>query len=664
MADPYRFRQLKERAAKIQKAQIDKVESRLKQEKDLAKKEVITGQDVVNYLLYVGLDFKGQMQMAYEARGYGGTAEVSVNPLGLVGLNAEARAAGSIKAAKQRTIIVSRGPTKVQAARIPQPILVNSLIGKYWEANAQLSLDVGVGYDFSAEGGPGKVRVQAKVGARAAGGYTYDHFYGEDLYPLSYAKIQSAREKLDVILQEGSTKTMLKREACEFINKKGVPFGVKPIDLHGKVLWHTTTKGHKEVINRLEQLAEKAPESVKKEAEHHIAKLSHFTEKGDGTVFLRISSHKPEGKAEVYGRTEAQVGAGELLAFGAGDELSAGVSGSYKRSHARFQSRVLAVPSYKGLFRHHKPETILTTYDSVITYSTFHLGRRIKLDATSFGFESIGVKKVITADKKFYEPDSLNKISYRTAIATWRKPVGHREKFIKKEGLWKKPKNSRDMFLNVHASKVNSLGGTGVAFGRSCVVGTLNIFINNHYNFQEGKWKNGAKEDGYVKKIAKELQVTEDQVLQFLMHPEVLPNIAYYLPLNAGVLLEATHRIVPLPKLVIKRGTDPDTRKELIQLSPDFGKNLFNEKRELESIRLRYRRRDVYNRDSKLFTVGFKVQGTGAKISLERVERAGTDGIFDVATVFLHPSLVKLAKGESQVPAYEQAVPPAALFFQ
>jgi len=136
-----------------------------------------------------------------------------------------------------------------------------------------------------------------------------------------------------------------------------------------------------------------------------------------------------------------------------------------------------------------------------------------------------------------------------------------------------------------------------------------------------------------------------------------------FLPLDVGVLIEATHRVDQLPELKVKIGVEKETKREQIQLDKEFGRDIQKGSYVLESLRLRYRKRDVFEKDGALFTVGFKVAGTGAKIQLDRVDRAGADGIVDVATVFVAEPLKALAGKGSQAPAYEKAVPPAALFF-
>ena len=83
----------------------------------------------------------------------------------------------------------------------------------------------------------------------------------------------------------------------------------------------------------------------------------------------------------------------------------------------------------------------------------------------------------------------------------------------------------------------------------------------------------------------------------------------------------------------------------------------------LEAIRLRYRIADTAVRDEVKFKLGFKVLGTGAGIALHEVDRAGSEGIVDLTTVWFNGLARYNAIGQSQN-GYEFAVPPVALLSQ
>jgi predicted DNA-binding WGR domain protein len=99
-------------------------------------------------------------------------------------------------------------------------------------------------------------------------------------------------------------------------------------------------------------------------------------------------------------------------------------------------------------------------------------------------------------------------------------------------------------------------------------------------------------------------------------------------------------------------------------LATNTSDRLFAAASTLESIRLRYRRRDAKVNDRKLFKLGFdKFLGNELKVNIERVDRAGHDAIIDVRTVFLDSELARL-QGSDLPATYEKAVPPAAIFGQ
>lgn len=736
----YRFKSLKNNATKTQNKPISGIDiftftkpsQRLKAlkkyEKALKnnKNVVITGTDIVNYLLYVGIDYKGQLQMAYEAHGGGVSADVSINPFALVGLNTSIGVGASFKAAKQRCVIVSRGPSAVSVSHLnnrralPQgaftneldgslntsqkpvikPITINSIIGGYKEMKVSLAIDVSAGYAIGVGCGYKKVEAHgdkkgseetqydpetgingntgekrgritnieaagahfsAKFGFEAQAGYTYDWFYGEDLYPLFFSDPSEARKKLKLILQEGSTKTMFKYDACKYMNDNKQYFGNKTINLHRSILWRTTTKGHARIIQRLSNVSSSAPPEIKRNANLFLHKLKRFDEIGNGTYFLALSSHKADGKAGVYARTGANINACGLASAGVNIGVFAGVSGSKKTASARFQTGVPA-------FYRTRLSKILTTHDTKIVYSSFFLGGKIDVDA-SFNVAGRGYSlaedtslgdTLEKASKKIqYRPKRLNQISYRTAIASWVKPPAPKNAVIGKK----------------YRSRIDALPGTGVAVGQTYTIASLKKIILEFFDkkSKDWNWDLEPRNDESIIAISYTLNLkTVDPLLAFLKDKNVMDMVLRSQFPATGVLLEATFRTSSVRKLHIvqeikatkNKKTKKTTNVYCVQLAKDFGKKLFEmESKTLESIRLRYRRKDLSNKDKTQFTLGFKVLDTGAKIKLERVSRAGTDGIVDVATVFINNTLKGLHNTDP-ANAYERAVPPAALFCQ
>ena len=656
---------------------------------------------------------KGGLSAAFEAGGAGASGEVSIDPGKIVGLTAEVGGGAGAKRATQRMVVATRGPSSLAVddysggdVSISRPYLINAMIGAYWELAAQLSLDVGVGVSFeagstvskdgvSAEAGAGGddddggsdeealsyealgFSASAKAGFRASASYTYDHFYAEDIHPLAYADKSALLDNLDFILEEGTTSRLLRKEACEFINEHHVLAG-GPLDFHWTTLGFGRTASPKQVRDKVLKVAQSnAAERIRLEAWNHYYNMLRLIDgASDGTSFLRLSSHKPDGEAGLYAEAEISASAGPIASGSLGASAFAGVKGSYKKSYARFQTRSLTDPYPHTPGSPDRQATILTTYDASITYSTFSLGleaevegevsamgkKRGDLSNTAAG-KAIGE---VLEKAPSWKPERLNQMRYQCAVATWRRP-------------------------EAGDTQTKPLRGTGVIQGQSFTVGSLRAVYRRAWTGEvdAGQWSEGADSDPYVIAMATALGTTPADILKFLGDSEVaifLREGAYWdekektaklYGEEVGILVEAGYRVTGVSEL------DVMTDGGLVQLSKEFGKALFAANRELESLRLRYRNRDLANRDKDLFTLGFKIAGTGAKIKLLKVDRAGSDSLIDVRTVFVHPDLLELAPAaglaklrltdpaaaatraiEGHLQAYEEAVPAAALFCQ
>ncbi len=178
-----------------------------------------------------------------------------------------------------------------------------------------------------------------------------------------------------------------------------------------------------------------APESVKTEAQGLIHKLDFYDHVGDKSCFLRLSSQEPEGKGGLYAAGDARGSTG-LASVGVNADAFLGVSGEYKKAFARFQTMVTTAPqsiSQKGVSRGTSGKApVYTTYDAVVTYSSFALGLALGFDANfnvvSYGKSlskdtSLGDAMDKLKDKTAWKPDRLNQIRYLCAIATWARPL-------------------------------------------------------------------------------------------------------------------------------------------------------------------------------------------------------------------------------------------------
>lgn len=235
-----------------------------------------------DYLLFEGIATRGQLYFAFITNGLGGGAEVSINPLGAVGINAKVAAGISASKAKTRSLVVYRQASKVhlgaQAWDVPSPVVLHSLVGASWELEGKLSAEVSLGWEAKIGGGVVRkndedggqttefeaepsaktlatadremrheqtmefemfaIGVEAKAGVEVSGSVGYETFYAEDPLPLYYSdELVNAgrlRSHLAVLLQEGSTKTMIKGRACQLMQDHKNLFPGEDLALHNE----------------------------------------------------------------------------------------------------------------------------------------------------------------------------------------------------------------------------------------------------------------------------------------------------------------------------------------------------------------------------------------------------------------------------------------------
>jgi hypothetical protein len=687
------------------------------------------------YFCFNDPKLRGSVASASAAKGAGGTVELAINPFGLVGLNTEVSVSQSIKGAKQRSVVVHGGPPSIvvdgAARSIPQPIVLNSFIGAYVESKTQVGLEVSVGWsakastgvqrsdkgntegfgDAETEGKGGSTdkeeeevepsikaelaiaKFEAKAGGKVEGSYTYEKFISEDPGPLmfSHDEIPKLHDSLDVVLKEGSIKTMIKAEACKHINDNSAKaYGNKKLTLHSEALWglYSDTVGTGEVLKVLRSITTKDA-TVRAINKSLVDRLTAFeTNARPGKHLLILSSHQAEGKACAFGSAEATLRAGGM-GVGLEAAVELGVKGAGKWAFARYQSCVSTEPYARPGLKAGDAAVadVMTTYDSTIRYSTFSLGLEVSLEAEGFGVDLVpeAVKGGIDSlnEQTTVRFNRLNRMCYRTAIASWVRPAPgiaplHANLVIPQF------KGIKDFLKDGVKVKVDALAGTGVAFGESFVIENLRklyerILVDpgmttsrNRNQRQERRaallesdaFKEGAENDSQLKLIAEQLCVTPEDLLTFLEDFEVRNFVLNsQLPDACAVLLESTFRTT-VKELEVECYKD-STGEFHASLSKATGDLLFGAKEaKPQSMRLRYRKRDVQSNDKALFKLGFdKFLGNELKITLERVDRAGHDAILDVRTVFYDPAL-RQVHNSNGTEAYAAAVPPAALFAQ
>ena len=185
----------------------------------------------------------------------------------------------------------------------------------------------------------------------------------------------------------------------------------------------------------------------------------------------------------------------------------------------------------------------------------------------------------------------------------------------------------------------------------------------------------------YMESVAKQLNVTLDQLYQLFDVPKVKQMIIDYeksfgVDEGAAILLEsgfAWHdKDINLTSTLVKtRGTfgltpsgerielDTDTAKKMKE---SFEKSTLSE-RSLNVIRMRFRLQDQAKAESTLFKLGsgsYKILGNGGNIELKSVSEAGSEGIIDVAVEWYGTA----NKFGDELSKYESGVPSVALYCQ
>jgi hypothetical protein len=214
--------------------------------------------------------------------------------------------------------------------------------------------------------------------------------------------------------------------------------------------------------------------------------------------------------------------------------------------------------------------------------------------------------------------------------------------------------------------------GSGYSLGQSCSL--PNILALGTYNSSgELTLKTDPATTAYCQALGRRLGVTAEHVKTFLQGGGLTMCEALSFDPNLqpdAVLIEASFSARPTLKWrKTLRGANTKQIDDFRGAMIEAGKA--TRERSLEAIRLRYRIADSANRDETKFKLGFKLLGNGAGIVLSSVDRAGSEGVVDLATVWFNNlarfNTVKSRNDADWLPvteAYERAVPPVALLSQ
>ena len=187
---------------------------------------------MTQYVLSVGLDFKGQSQCCYKAEGHQSGFSVQIDPAQLqTGIFSTEFTVSSTASLSTKTLIIAhRGPSSILEYTIPNSYMINCCIGRSWAADATaevfagISVSPGVSLDLNLNGInlSSQAEISAKAGAQVSLNAGAKHYYAEDYCPISNSDKLATRHALAQILFYGNYASCLKAKVVDFINTQHI----------------------------------------------------------------------------------------------------------------------------------------------------------------------------------------------------------------------------------------------------------------------------------------------------------------------------------------------------------------------------------------------------------------------------------------------------------
>jgi hypothetical protein len=383
-----------------------------------------------DYFLKSGIDYKGQFQCCYDAKGGGGEVQVSVDPAAFFNpfMHTQLTLSATTSLAKERMIVTQRGPSLIGEYSVPMPILINCLIG--WDVTASIrgDLELSIGASFSlgpnSSADSAKIDTQenfkekglkygefecdfenaglnfeasAKAGFKAGVGYSYEHFFAIDCAPIPFASNdkENVRGVLGGVWQTGSYKSALKIQVMEFLNKHAVLWqdeGERPARYQvGHIIDHRHDSSarfceildriitnplldrhkHPEYVESSRKISGMSSRRIKKLALAYRNALNVWVDKDNQpaiSTFLAISCHKVEGDVGLFAKAGVSADGTFVHAEVGADVTGPTVSGSYKHANTRYQAVYPGMNNQTG-----EATEIVMTQETRIIYKTFDL---------------------------------------------------------------------------------------------------------------------------------------------------------------------------------------------------------------------------------------------------------------------------------------------------
>jgi len=543
----------------------------------------------------------------------------------------------------------------------------------------------------------------------------YPSFFGAEIEGAGKGDLRTEAED---IMTNGSRKDILRERAVAFMNQHQDIFGKQKTSS-----WLFFDRSSQDITKALQPTKVKSSVKVYTLfrvlalADNWVAKLQPYNGgvPQRGLCTLTLSSHAPEGKAGVEASIEVSAGLGPLAGVEASATVSGPtVSGSGKWSSYRYQT-YWPIDSGDAL--------LMYTQETKISYWQVDLsliGVEAKLEASVIDASSVKQAasnlKTAVKERDFRGFEGPKRIGFTTEdirgkeegnrgfkgasdkVASVGKKLAGGDYNAKKTWnsmsyqsacvYWVRPDSEAEC---TKVRTVSAQEGSGVCLGRSTQLSTLQKLLTCYWDedtkdFMEGSDKSAV---ALAQTIGAALHVHPKRLLEAIWDSNIKGLVNDLASNEANVNAEDGEELDDLPLLIEAGFAFPIPALDLSVKTKGFwgkvqGKDLpeaewvatldaklrdkafkafktmkLNDlEKHLQSIRIRIRMADLETNDDS-FKLGFNVLGTELGIRLNKVERAGSSGVVDLATYWF-PTAMRAGGTE----AYERAVPKVILFDQ
>jgi len=572
--------------------------------------------------------------------------------------------------------------------------------------------------DLEAVGFSLDLKAEAKAGVSYEGEYLYAF---EPVFPRWFLRNQEGSFTSQIkatlntyVFGHDIEKSIIKQQVCEFLNSLDVKVNYKK-----KSITRLWGKGHistQKLITKLEKIREKAdiPNYYKEEAQKFIELLtrwggkikkkdSQITIKPNKYCSLRLHGHKGAGNAgisiaagitrEDKSKRKKSEGSSETKS---GIFAGAKIDGSFKRTSFRYQMLHI--------------DNIVKTQDTIITYKQAgaQMSAQAAISIEVGGEQNIGKGAINKSkDKEIGKSKEkvwvfTNQMSYKCGILYWK--LDDVIFYSKNENIESKNENietkkaiierlKRKGAVKVLPTHIPSLGninvlpGSGLIYGQSVsLISMLRLFKYVKDSTYEQISK--SKKRKYIKLLMHNLGMTDNEInynifKDFIIKTNLwvnslIENFIIELAINDGKRIDTlTDEDIKNYKVKAKNigilieaayttnTSEVPIRKKTQNSSHPEPKDLIKclRKGKLQSLRLRYRMRDIHSEDKNLFQLGFSVGIVKGGITLKEAKEIGNEGIVDISTYYITSQRLDNSNNEYRYNA-ATTVPPAVLFYQ